>query len=60
MKFSCMVVNFTITFGLRGPLECKVKEECSMASLHHLAFALSDLRELRGLDLIGAALNHKL
>lgn len=59
-KFSRMVVNFTITFGLQGPLKCKVKEERSMASLHHLAFALSDLCELRGLDLICAALNHKL
>lgn len=59
-KFSRMVVNFTITFGLSGPLKCKAKEEWSMASLHHLAFALSDLVELRGLDLICAALNHKL
>lgn len=59
-KFSPIVVNFKITFGLRGPLKCKVKEERSMASLHHLVFALSDLGELWGLDLIGAALNHKL
>lgn len=59
-KFSRLVVNFTITFGLGGSLKCKVQEEWSMASLHHLAFALSDLGELGGLDLIGAALNHKL
>lgn len=59
-KFSRVVVNFTITFRLRGLLKYKGKEEWSMASLHHLAFALSDMGELRGLDLIGAALNHKL
>lgn len=59
-KFSRMVVNFTITFGLRGPFKCKGEGEWSMASLHHLAFALADLGELWGLDLIGAALNHKL
>ena len=60
-KFSRMVVNFTITFGLRGPLECKGDGGAVHGvSLHHLAFALLDLGELRGPDLIGAALNHKL
>lgn len=46
-----------ITFGVRAPLECKAEW-----SLHHLAFALSlsNLDELGGLDLICAALNHKL
>lgn len=59
-KFSQLVVNFTVTFGLAGSLSCTAKGELSAPSPAPVLLLLCEPTELGGLDLIGADLNHKL